>query len=61
MEDVRRIDDIKRVSLLVITVLKGKGTENDLCRHVNQYYQEDKNGNFTLLFEDDPCKKKEQN
>lgn len=56
---VRRIDSVKKETLLVIEILKGDGTPIDLCRHVKQYYLEDENGNFKLLFEDDPCEKKE--
>lgn len=57
MEDnCRRIDDIKEEKLLVITILRGKGTKEDRCRHVKQYYQKQENGMYILLFEDDPCK-----
>lgn len=52
----KRIDDIKEETLIVITILRGKGTEKDMSRHVKQYYQKQKDGKYRLLFEDDPCK-----
>lgn len=59
MEEITRIDEVKEEKLLVIKVLRGKGTPDDLCRHVIQYYKKIDDGNYSLLFEDDPCKQKE--
>ena len=56
---VNRIDGVKMENMLVIIVLKGKGTTDDPCRHVKKYYQDDEDGNYNLLFENDPCNKKE--
>ena len=52
----KRIDEVKEEKLLVIKVLRGEGTEENLCRHVNQYYKKQDDGNYLLLFEEDPCK-----
>lgn len=57
--EIRRIDGVKKENMLVVTVLKGKGTSDDMCRHVIQYYKEHKDGSYNLLFEEDPCKQKE--
>lgn len=51
-----RIDEIKEEKMLVIKILRGKGTKQDLCRHVKQYYKKQEDGNYLLLFEDDLCK-----
>lgn len=56
-ESCKRIDDVREETLIVITVLRGAGTEKDMCRHVKRYYQIKDNGKYILLFEDDPCKK----
>lgn len=52
----KRIDDVKEEKMLVITILRGEGTEEDLARHVKQYYQKQEDDSYKLLFEDDPCK-----
>lgn len=59
MDEIRRIDEVKEEKLLVIKVLKGNGTPDDPCRHAIQYYKKSDDGNYSLLFEDDPCKQKE--
>ncbi len=55
-DNCRRIDDIREEVLVVITILRGIGTKDDMCRRVKQYYQKQENGCYQLLFEDDPCK-----
>lgn len=52
----KRIDEVKEEKMLVIKVLRGEGTEENLCRHVDQYYKKQNDGNYLLLFENDPCK-----
>lgn len=59
MEEIRRIDEIKEETLLVIKVLRGAGTPNSVLRHVIQYFKRNDDGSYILLFENDPCKQKE--
>lgn len=55
-EECRGIIGVKEEKLLVIKILRGEGTQRDLCRHVKQYYRKQKDGEYYLLFEEDPCK-----
>ena len=50
-EDCRRLDHVSIEQVIVVRVLRGKGTEDDLSRLVKKYF--DSEGNF--LFEYDPC------
>lgn len=55
-DNCRRIEGIREETLLVVQILRGAGTENDLARIVNCYYKKQRDGSYKLLFEDDPCK-----
>lgn len=55
-----RIEKVEERTLFVATVLRGKGTKEDLCRLVELYYEKDKNGNYHFLFDKDSKKEKEQ-
>ena len=55
-----RVDNVEERTLLVVTVLRGKGTKEDVCRLVELYYEKDREGNYHLLFYKDPRKEKEQ-
>ena len=39
MLDCERVDEVKEETLIVVKVLRGKGTKEDMCRHVHMYYQ----------------------
>lgn len=56
MCDCKRLDSLKVEKVIVLELLRGEGTEEDMCRTVIQYY--DMEGQ--LLFEIDPCKKKKK-
>ena len=58
MLDCERVDEVKEESLIVVKVLRGKGTKEDMCRHVHMYYQKQQDGSYKLLFVDDPLMKK---
>ena len=47
----RRTDSARVIQVIVTEALRGKGTNEDLCRLVTQYW--DFEGN--LLAENDPC------
>lgn len=49
-------DCAKVIQVIETTALRGKGTEEDKCREVKQYW--DFNGN--LLAENDPCAKEKE-
>lgn len=53
MFDCNRLEDLKIQKVIVITLLRGKGSPDDMCRTVHRYW--DMDGNF--LFEVDPCDK----
>lgn len=55
-----RVDNVEERTLLVVTVLRSKGTKEDVCRLVELYYEKDREGNYHLLFDKDPRKEKEQ-
>jgi hypothetical protein len=50
-EDCRRVDHITIEQVIVVHVLRGKGTEDDLARPVKKYF----NSEGEFLFEYDPC------
>lgn len=54
MFDCRRLDNLTVQKVIVIKLLRGEGTDEDMYRIVTQYW--DIEGNF--LFEIDPCKKR---
>ncbi|MEG0366080.1 MAG: hypothetical protein RR585_04540 [Coprobacillus sp.] len=60
LPNCKRIDEVKEEKLLVIKILRGEGTKDDLCRHVNQYYRRLESGDYIILFEEDPCKMKKE-
>ena len=53
--ECERLDDLEFVKVVKVTLLKGKGTTEEPCRNVFQYW--DMDGNF--LFEVDPCNETE--
>ena len=55
-----RVDNVEERTLLVVTVLRGKGTKEDVCRFVELYYEKDREGNYHFLFDKDSQKEKEQ-
>lgn len=55
IRECERLDNLEFVPVTKITLLKGNGTHENPCRHVNQYW--DMKGNF--LFEIDPCNETE--
>lgn len=56
VNECKRIDGLEVKKVIVLKLLRGEGTEEDMCRIVTQYY--DLEGNF--LFEIDPCKKQKE-
>lgn len=56
MNECKRVDGLEVKNVIVLKLLRGEGTEKDMCRTVTQYY--DMEGNF--LFEIDPCKKQKE-
>ena len=46
-----RVDNVEERTLLVVTVLRGKGTKEDVCRFVELYYEKDREGNYHFLFD----------
>lgn len=54
-----RVDNVEERTLLVVTVLRGKGAKEDVCRLVELYYEKDREGNYHLLLDKDPRKEKE--
>ena len=45
-----RVDNVEERTLLVVTVLRGKGTKEDVCRLVELYYEKDREGNYHFLW-----------
>ena len=56
MFDCRRLDSLTVQKVIVIKLLRGEGTEEDMCRIVTQYWDIESN----FLFEIDPCKKEKE-
>ena len=54
-----RVDNVEERTLLVVTVLRGKGTKEDVCRLVELTTKKIE-GNYHFLFDKDPRKEKEQ-
>ena len=52
----RGTDSARVIQVIETTALRGKGTEEEQCREVKQYW--DFNGN--LLAENDPCAKEKE-
>ena len=42
-----RVDNVEERTLLVVTVLRGKGTKEDVCRLVELYYEKERG---TIIF-----------
>ena len=52
----KRLESLTVQKVIVIKLLRGKGTKEDMCRIVTQFW--DIEGNF--LIEIDPCKKEKE-
>lgn len=52
----KRLESLTVQKVIVIKLLRGEGTKEDMCRIVTQFW--DIEGNY--LFEIDPCKKEKE-
>ena len=52
----RGTDHARVIQVIETTALRGNGTEEDMCRQVQQYWDFDGN----LLAENDPCTKEKE-
>ena len=56
MFDCFRLDGLEINKVIAVRIIRGEGTEDDMCRPVKQYW--DMDGNF--LFEINPCEKEKE-